>query len=178
MQPSPNSHGRHEFKQLNWRIEMNRTPVSMMMLFLMTTLLLCGNASALTVTDTEESIRETIGQLENDFNAAILAKDQSALKRILSDDYAFGSSPNLSKTEHIDQIVSAVSPNTQTIDSMTVKLYGETAVVTGISTASWLSPKGFESKSFRWVNVWVQDESGWHVVYNQSTVVVNDSMEC
>ena len=70
-----------------------------------------------------------------------------------------------------------IPPKTQSLDSMSVRLYGDTAVVTGFATADWISPAGVERKSFNWVNVWVQGKNGWQVVYSQSTIVLSD-MDC
>ena len=157
---------------------MSRTPVSITLILLMTALLPSGDIGASTVSSgstNAEATRESIEQLEHRFNEAILSQDRAALKRLLSDDYTSGGSQVLTKSELIDQIVTVIPPKTQTIDSMSVKLYGDTAVVTGLATAEWLSPEGAGTKSFRWVNVWVHGMNGWRIVFGQSTIVALDS---
>ncbi len=159
---------------------MIRKPASVTLILLITVLLLCDDVEASTNSSesgTAGATRETIKQLEHELNDAILSRDKAALNRLLADDYTVGGNRILTKTEHIDMIVSVIPPKSQTIDSMSVRLYEGTAVVTGIASAEWLSPAGAESKTFRWVNVWVHGKSGWQVVYSQSTTMAIDSSQ-
>ena len=120
-----------------------------------------------------ETSRETIEKLEHEFNQAILGRDEAALRRFLSDDCTTGGTMALAKSEYIDQIVTNAPPKRQTLDSISIKLYGNTAVVTGLATAEWVSPAGAWADSLRRVHVWVNGENGWQVVYLQSTVVLS-----
>ncbi len=146
---------------------MIRKPASVTLILLMTILFMCDDVKASTdsaKSGIAEATRETIEQLEHELNGAILSRDKAALNRLLAHDFTSGGNRILMKTEHIDMIVSVIPPKTQTIDSMSVRLYEDTAVVTGLATGEWLSPAGAEKKSFRWVNVWVRGTSGWRTV--------------
>jgi len=156
---------------------MSRTPTIVTLITVMIALLSYGDIEASTDSSDHEiaaATRETIAQHEHEFNDAILDRDEAALNRLLADDYTSGGNWTRTKTEHIDQIVTTIPPKTQTIDSMSMRLYGDTAIVTGLVTADLLSPEGAETKTFRRVNVWVRGANGWQIVY-QSTVVVFDS---
>lgn len=153
---------------------MSRKPANAALIFVITALFMCSDIMAATVgSDSEiaESTRETLEQLEYELNHAILSKDKAALDRFLSDDCTTGGNVVLSKSEHIDQIMTTSPPKSQTLDSISVKIYGDTAVVTGLATAEMLSPAGAWSDTIRRVNVWVHGENGWQVVYIQSTKV-------
>jgi len=159
---------------------MNRTPAIFSLILLMTALVVCDDLEAATASSESgnaEATRESVEQLVRQFNDAILNQDQAALNGFISSDFASGGDRILTKPEYVDQIVTNAPPKTQSIDSMSVTLYGDTAVVTGIATAEWVSPARIEMKSFRWVNVWHLGENGWQVVYSQSTLVMSD-MDC
>lgn len=159
---------------------MSRIPANITLTLMTIALLSSGDIKASAESSESgaaDATRETIEQLEHEINAAILGRDEAALNRLYSDDYTSGGARILTKTEHIDLMVANIPLKTQTIDSMSVKLYGDAAVVTGLATSEWLSPEGAGTKSFRWVNVWIHGKSGWQVVNSHSTIVALDSSE-
>ena len=153
---------------------MNRTPASVALILMMTALFMGDDIKASTENSkvgVEEATRETIEQLELEFNQAILGRDEAALNRLLSDDCTTGGNEALTKSEYINQILTNAPPKMQTLDSISVTIYGNTAVVTGLANAEWVSPAGAWSDTLRRVHVWVHGENGWQVVFLQSTVV-------
>lgn len=152
---------------------MNRTPAAVPQLLLTIALLACAPPAS--ASGGGDAIRETIERLEHDLNAAVLTRDRVALERFFADDYTTGGVQVLAKAEQIDRIVSALPPKARTIDEMSVRLYGDTAVVTGLTTVEWLSPEGAGKETSRWVNVWVRGERGWRVVHGESILVMTDA---
>jgi len=144
---------------------MSRKTASITLILAITALLFSDDIKAATAT------QEIIEQLENELNAAIMDQDEAALNRLLAAEYTTDGIQTLTKSEQISQIMSSIPPRTQTIDSMSVKLHGDTAVVSGVETAEWLNPAGMRSNSYSWVNVWVHGENGWQVVFSQSVNV-------
>lgn len=150
---------------------MTRTPISITLILAISALLIWEDAKAGTEGGTAESTRETIEQLEKEFHKAIMDQDKATLNRLLSNDCTTGDTQVLTKAQHIDQIMNTNPPKSQAHDSISVKLYGDSAVVTGLSTTEWPSPANMSIEKSRWVNVWVHGEHGWQVVYIQSTRV-------
>lgn len=157
---------------------MSRIPLTITLILAISALLIWEDAKAAGEGGASDKTRQTIEQLENEFHRAILGQDKAALNRLLSDDCTTGDDQVLTKTEHIDQIMSANQPKSQTHDSISVKLYGDTAVVTGLTTTEWPSPASMSTERSRWVNVWVNGENGWQVVYIQSTWVKRSDDDC
>ncbi len=112
-----------------------------------------------------------IESLEHEFNAALLARDAATLDRLLDDAYEDGRDRTFSKPEVLKEIEANIPPKTSTIDELSVRVSGDTAYATGLTTMSWLSPAGAETRIVRWVHVWEHGEDGWRVVYGQSTTV-------
>lgn len=148
---------------------MKRIPLNITLILAISALLIWEDAKAAGEGGAADTTRETIEQLENEFHKAILDQDKATLNRLLSDDCTTGNDQVLTKTQHIDQIMNTNPPKSHTLDSISVKLYGDTAVVTGLSTTEWPSPANRSMDKSRWVNVWAHGEHGWQVVYIQST---------
>ncbi len=144
---------------------MIRTPAGLALIPALALLFVCGDLCA------AETDRDALERLEHEFNAAVLARDAAALDRLLDDDYVTGGIRVLGKSDQIELITASIPPKTQTIDSMDVRLHGDTAVVTGLATAGWATPAGAGTRTFRWVNVWIRGDEGWRAVYGQTTDV-------
>jgi ketosteroid isomerase-like protein len=150
---------------------MSRKPASLTMIFVISALLMSGGIKASANSDTAEMTRETIEQLELEFNNAMMGKDKEALNRLISDDCTAIDIMVFTKPLYIEQIMTNRPPKAQTLDSMSVKLYGDTAVVTMVATAEMLSPAGAWSDTIRRVNVWILAEGEWKIVSTQSTIL-------
>jgi ketosteroid isomerase-like protein len=121
--------------------------------------------------------RDAVMQLEREFNDAVLSRDEAALDRLLADDFSSGGQEVFDKRERIERIVSGIPPKAVKVDEMSVRLYGDSAVATGLTTSEWLSPEGAGTRTHRWSNVWVRGESGWRIVHSVSTEVMLGSGE-
>jgi hypothetical protein len=141
--------------------------------------MVCGLSPAAEESPTSKQVEQDLKILTDEYNRAILARDKATLQRLLAEDFKFGREILVSKNNHIRDIVNATNaPDKQTVDTWGAQIYGDTAIVTGIATATRKSttPKDSYVVKFRWVNVWVKRNGAWQVVYNQSTPfsVAND----
>ena len=153
---------------------MTRTPATISLVLLLSALFLCGDVNAV-IEDSESGVVDTVEELVHQLNSAILSQDQATLDKLIAADFTSGGTEILAKREYIEQMMTTIPPKAQLIDSMSVKLYGDTAVVTGLATAHWVSPAGAKTSSVNWVNVWVRGENGWQVVHSQVTNVPSDT---
>lgn len=119
-------------------------------------------------------VEQELMQIERDWSAAFLNHDVAAAARILADDYVGidGRGIMTSKAEELEE-AKAPAPNApppertileETISDMKVRVYGDTAVVTGISTEK-ISFKGNESIiRYRRTTVYVKRQGRWQCV--------------
>ena len=153
---------------------MNRT-ASLFLVSTLTVALLLGTVVTVSATnadaESDEAVRESIEQLEQQYHDAVMKRDGRSLDRLLSADFTIEGNQALARAEFLDQVQGTIPPKAQTIDSMSVKLHGKTAVVTGVATSEWVSPAGARTDSFRWVNVWVRGDDGWQVLYSQTNTL-------
>ncbi len=118
---------------------------------------------------------KVILKLENDWTAAVRARDVAALSAILAEDWVgngqFGSSTRaqaLADLKSGDQKIESLSAP----HDMKVRFFGDVAVVTGASEekSSW---KGKDtSGNWVWTDVWVKRNGKWQAVASQSTLLV------
>jgi hypothetical protein len=131
-----------------------------------------GRSAAAEELSTSERVEQEMRTLTDEFNRAILSRDKLTLQRLLADDYRFGRETLVSKDNHIREIVTSTTlPDKQTVDTWDAQICGDTAIVTGLATATQNNTAAKDSYvvRFRWVNVWVKRNDHWQVVYNQST---------
>lgn len=150
---------------------MSRFPTRVTMILAITALFIGGDVEASPESESAKATSEAFEQLTHEFNDAILGLDEAALVRLLADDCTTGGDVILTKSQFIDQIMTTIPPKAQTLEAMSVKVYGDTAIVTGLADAVWVSPAGAGSDRFRWVNVWFHGDNGWQIVYIQTTKV-------
>ena len=129
-------------------------------------------------TRAEREVRE----LEAQLNRAVLEGDRAFFERVLAPDFTHTSHTGKFKTrtEWMAENKFASSKEEPKpgktsyigfdVDDLAVRIYGETAVVTGRST-----PKGQNSKGepirgqYRFLRVWVQRQGQWQVVAFEGT---------
>ena len=121
------------------------------------------------------SSEQQLLQLERDWCTASLKRDAALLGRILADDYTGVSNRGmaLTKSETIAGLSDKTSGTTACVDSdMKVRIYGDTAVVTGLGTRSGTyQGKPFTDRRFLWTDVFVRRDGRWQCVASQGTVV-------
>jgi ketosteroid isomerase-like protein len=127
-------------------------------------------AHAQTPNATEREVLKASQQLDE---ASLIKKDRATMERLYADDYMYTHSNGtvLNKTQ---EIAEAMSPSqawtAHKSDDLKVRLFGNVAVVTGVSTLTG-SAKGYVSGPRRFTEVWVKRKGGWQQVGGQSTLV-------
>jgi len=122
----------------------------------------------------KKTVEEQLRQLEREWDDASVRKDITALGRILSDDFilitASGTVKN--KAQLIDSIKSTdlVVEPFETEDVM-VRIYGDTAVLTGHFTQKGSYQGKSFSYQFRYTDVYVKMPQGWQGVSAQATLM-------
>ncbi len=128
-----------------------------------------GPANAKEGTSTEQTLK----QLEQDWTDAALKKDSAALGKILANEWV--SLGTLGETSR-EKALAELSSGENRIDSMTlsdlkVRVFGDTAVVTG-SDDEKSSNKGKDTSGhYVWTDVFVRHGQSWQAVASQSALV-------
>jgi len=120
------------------------------------------------------SVEQQLKQVEREWNDAVVRRDAAALERILSDDFMLITAAGTvsTKAQLIDTIKSpdlVIEPfDTQDVS---VRVYGDTAVVTGRFTQKGSYKGKAFSNQFRYTDVYVKRALGWQAVSAQSTFI-------
>jgi ketosteroid isomerase-like protein len=120
-------------------------------------------------TDTRE-----LTQLVKDLNAALVKADVAVLERVLHEDYVHhrprGAVEN--RAQYLDnRKARRVEFASLVPDEMKVRVYGDTAVVTGRSTAKGKDQHGKMDEQRRWTRVLVRRDGRWQFVHYQGTPI-------
>jgi len=112
-------------------------------------------------------------KLENEWADALVKRDVAFLDRVLTEDY-MATDPDASVSTKAQTLAALKSSedviSSMVVDDMKVRVYGDTAVVTGRAT-SQKTVKGKDvSGQNRWTDVWVKDYAGrWQCVAGHSS---------
>lgn len=114
-----------------------------------------------------------IRDLENRLNEAIVKGDVATFERLFADDFTHTSQDGTFRTraEWLKGRVQGKSNYiSYDVDGRQVRIYGETAVVTGLAKPSWRESDGsLASGKFRVLRVWVKRAGRWQAAAFQST---------
>ena len=121
----------------------------------------------------KNSVEQILIQMEHDWSEADLHKDAAALQRILADDWVgidFEGTV-LNKQQALAGIVSDFSGSLDStvLRDMKVRVYGNTAVVTGTDTETGDYHGQDSSGRYQWTDVFVRRAGRWQAVSSQST---------
>jgi ketosteroid isomerase-like protein len=120
----------------------------------------------------KSTIEETLIQMEGEWSQADSQKDAAALDRILAEDWMGIDFEGtlLSKKQAIEGIQSDSGSLTSTVlADMKVRVYGDTAIVTGTDTETGEYHGKDSSGKYRWTDVFVRRDGRWQAVSSQST---------
>jgi ketosteroid isomerase-like protein len=142
-------------------------------------------AAGATLAQTASAFREGEGErgvrgLEEQLAKAIVRGDRKFFERTLAEDFTHTSHTGTFKTKAQWMAESKFSDERQKdastrydafdLDQLDVRVYGETAVVTGRSTPKGTTAKGQPiTGQFRFLRVWVKREGRWQAVAFQGT---------
>ena len=119
--------------------------------------------------DQRRSVEHTIRQLDNERIQAQIGADAVALDRIYADDF-IGVGPSgtvRTKAQVISDFTSGdLKFQSISTDKVQVRVYGNTAVETGLSTMSGQDRGKAVPRDTRFTRVWVKQQGRWRLVAN------------
>lgn len=134
----------------------------------------CLVAQAQKTNDSSLSAEEQIKSIEEERNRAILSGDAATLDRMTADGYTFITLRGelRTKAEIVKGFQSgAFKYESRTISELKVKVYGDTAVVTGRSTQKGEENGKDYSGDYRFTRVYVREKGHWMTVALQTTPI-------
>jgi len=129
-------------------------------------------AASLALGQGGDNIEQTIKQLEEDLRVAVMKRDTKAYARLTAEDYLFTTHNAMvrTKTQMLEAYNSGdINYESLKFDDIKVRVYGDTAVVTGRSTSKGTDKGQDLSGVFRYTRVYVKRPSGWQLVATQTT---------
>lgn len=134
---------------------------------------ICGLSAGQSAKAAPSSEQEIRG-LEDERNRAIVRGDASALERMTADDYTFITLRGELRTK--SEIVKGFQSgsfkyDSRTISDLNVRVYGDTAIVTGRSTQKGSENGKDYSGDYRFTRVYVKQKGRWMTVALQTTLI-------
>jgi ketosteroid isomerase-like protein len=129
----------------------------------------CGRAFGDSASDERE-----LTQLVKDFNRAVLKADVASLERILHEDYvhhgARGTVEN--RSQYLEnRKTGRTAYKVLEWDAVKVRLYGDTAIVTGRSTAKGKDQQGAFDDQRTFTLVFLRRDGRWQLVHSRATPI-------
>ena len=123
----------------------------------------------------QNKVEQELMQLERDWCTAQIKKDVAFFSRILADDFTQISSRGVMQTK--TEFLAALKDPKSSTDScpqrnVRVRLYGNSAVVTGLTTAAGRN-EGVAFKDYQvlWTDTFIMKDERWQCVATQSTII-------
>jgi len=120
----------------------------------------------------KSSLEDALKKMELEWAQAEIKKDVAAVERILADDWVGidydGSTAT--KAALIDHLkTGASSVESQETSDMKVRIFGKTAIVTGVDTEKSRDKNKDSTGKYIWTDVFVERNGRWQIVATQST---------
>lgn len=118
----------------------------------------------------EQSLKAT----EHQWMEAYKNRDEAALNRILDDQFIFTDAEGqiFTKAQYIDLAIRAIKIHSYSMDDVTVKVFGDTGVVTGQWTGKITVEGKDVTEKVRFTDTFVRRLGRWRVVATQDTTLV------
>jgi ketosteroid isomerase-like protein len=113
-------------------------------------------------------------QLVKDLNEAVVKADLAVLERALHEDYVHNRPNGVveDRAQYLEnRKARRVDFESLVPDEMEVRVYGDTAIVTGRSTAKGKDQHGKMDEQRRWTRVLVRRDGRWQFVHFQATPI-------
>jgi ketosteroid isomerase-like protein len=123
-----------------------------------------------TPTTTKFKIEQELRQMNDDWVKALIRADRNTLDRIMADDFIFAyPMEGDDKAQFIGDVVSGdVRVDHLTRDNTSVRIWGNTAILTGKDSATW-SYKGRDfSGHYKVIHIYAQRDDRWQLVSVQA----------
>jgi len=119
------------------------------------------------------SLQQMFVNLENEWAKADNGKDTKVLDRILADDWTYlGATGVETKAQHLSDLKSGGGGlEFETLSDVKVRVFGDTAVVTGSAEQKSSNIANNTSGHYVWTDVFVKRHGRWQAVNSQDTLV-------
>jgi ketosteroid isomerase-like protein len=120
------------------------------------------------------SEEDRILDLDREWNEAYPRLDCAALDRIIADDWVCidGTGLMITKSELLTRVASSTSfLDPYKFDEITIRIFGEAAIVTGRLSGQMRDRDGARDVNQRYMRVYVKRNEGWQAVATQVTKV-------
>ena len=160
---------------------MQRFVISLLLVFAMVALWACNRTAQNTISpspstapegEASENVEKEITQLERDWGEAFAKRDLVALDRILGDDHSVISKDGsvLTKAQELAKHGDSADELFD-FEPMKVRVFGDTAVVTGGHKEKSQYQGRDTSGHYRWMDVFVKRNGRWQAVASELTRV-------
>jgi hypothetical protein len=126
------------------------------------------------VAGTSAQEEQELIKLENAWGQALVKHDLAFLDRILADDFTYGEFDGTvtTKAQLLSYLKSgAYAPTSIVADAINGRVYGNVAVVTGLSTEKSQFRGQDSSGQYRWTDTWIKREGRWQCVAGHGSMV-------
>jgi len=123
---------------------------------------------AIVASAAQAGVEDTLANMERTWCASLVKKDAAALESILADDFTgVGSGGTTSTKAQQLADVRAGGVSSCAHDNIRVRLYGDTAVLTGHTV---VTGSGFNNRQVLWTDTFVKRNGRWQCVASHSTL--------
>ena len=123
----------------------------------------------------QDAVAKQIMALEDSWGATQMKRDGATVGKMLLDDFTF-TAPDGSVFNKAQLIADISGSKTEYVSGANsdykVRVHGNTAVITGLWTATVKTAKGTEVRRYRWTDTWMKQTDGkWLCLAGQSAAV-------
>ncbi len=117
------------------------------------------------VSQAKSPAEKELEDLEYKLSDALVSKNETIIKELIAEDFTIAGS-TITKKSYIDIVkVPQLNFNSVEKSEMRIKIYGETAVISGRTNTSRKIENGESSSVFNFMDVWVKSSNGgWRCV--------------
>jgi ketosteroid isomerase-like protein len=130
-----------------------------------------GDAAAPPAIATTAQVEDTIRKLEEEWVAAIVAKDTATVERLLADDFVGTTNDRrYVKKQAVEDVVEGTHELLR-LDDLQVRVYGDTAIVDVDQTEKSRHGTDDFSGTYMFTNVWVNRNGEWRAVASHGSMI-------
>jgi FKBP-type peptidyl-prolyl cis-trans isomerase FkpA len=126
-----------------------------------------GRQGKVSIADVEQSLKD----VEREWAEAFKNRDKATLSRLLDEQFIFTNDEGqvLNKAQYIETAMQGTKIDSYELDEVTVRVFGDTCVVSGVWAGKMTSKGKDASGAFRFTDTLVKRLGRWRVVASQDT---------
>ena len=121
---------------------------------------------------TRYPVEQQLIELEREWSQADFRQDVPAIKRLVAEDWIGTTSRGLilNRSRMLDEVLAVKADGDSTISDTRVRMYGKTAIVTGLLTTN-NPPITGQPILKRFTDVWLKTKAGWRCMASHGSYV-------